>query len=785
MIFVLVLVVGGACQGPAEPVLDGGEDAATTGDGDGEKPDADADAGAGGDDAGTGGDDAGTGGDDAGGGDEGGDEGPIETCGDTTFTYDAGATQVTSVLVSGTFNGWAATVGEGAWEMTDPDSDNVWSVTQLVDSGRHLYKLIVDGDWIADPSNPDQEDDGLGGFNSVLTVDCDAGLEIVRYSVDPVVGTISALLRLVPAELVLDAGSVSVTLDHLSRPYTTAGNEITISLFGVAPGIHDLRVSAASTDGKQAGPVLLKFHFGVSADWRDTVLYFAMTDRFYNGNQQNDDPVAGVDAATNYQGGDFEGIRQKIASGNFDDLGVSAIWISWPVDNLDSYEDGGRASQHECNLDPATMQTTPTRYTAYHGYWPVQLDQTESRFGTLTELQAMVDTAHAHGIRILLDFTANHVHTDSPFYQTYKNQYFNWPDEGHLHICQDVGWDTEPETCWFTSYLADLDYRKPEAVEAMVDMGVDWIVKSGADGFRVDAVKHINRAFLSRLRERLATEVELTSVIFYLVGETFTGDAALIASFIGPDLIHGQFDFPANWQVLKAFATGEIGLDAMDSAVRSAKATYGSSAIMSNFIGNHDIARFLSLASSDIFCGVWDVVSNIAQGWLFPPGQPIATAGYQRLRLAFTYIMTIPGVPLIYYGDEFGIPGAGDPDNRRMMRFGADLNANESSTLTFMQKLGQARADHPALRTGTWPAALQSEADILAYPRVHTDETAIIVLNRGGTQQVLSLDVSGLNISDGTTFTDVLEDAPSPLTVAGGLLSFTIPAGTAAILVSQ
>ena len=774
MILVVVVVAVG-CQGPGEPGPDGGEDGVDIGDG--EQPDADADADAGGDDAGVGGDDAGTGGDDA-----GGDEGPIETCGETTFTYDAGAAQVTSVLVSGSFNGWAGTVGEGAWEMTAAGS--IWSVTRTLESGRYLYKFIVEGEWIHDPANPEREDDGLGGYNSVLVVDCGADLEVISYSSDPA-GNIDAVLRLTPDELTLDAGSVVVTLDHQPAAFTTAGNDITVALTGVATGIHDLRVSAQSTEGLSAGPVMLKFHIGVSTDWRDAVLYFAMTDRFFNGNQQNDDPVAGVDAVTNYQGGDFAGIRQKIEAGYFDDLGVSAIWISWPVDNLDSYEDGGRADEHRCGMDPSNMQTAPARYTAFHGYWPVQLDQTESRFGTLAELQSMVDAAHARGIRILLDFTANHVHTDSPFYQTYKNQYFNWPDQGHQHICQDVGWDTEPETCWFTSYLADLDYRKPEAVEAMVDMGIDWIIKSGADGFRLDAVKHINRAFLTRLRERLESEVELTGIPFWLVGETFTGDASLIASFIGPDLIHGQFDFPANMQVLQGFATGETGLNVMDSNVRSAKATYGAGAIMSNFIGNHDIARFLSMASSDIFCGVWDVVSNIAQGWLFPPSQPIAVQGYQRLRLAFAYIMTIPGVPLIYYGDEFGMPGAGDPDNRRMMRFGTDLNANESSTLDFMKKLGQARAAHPALRTGTWPAALQSESDLLAYPRVHADETAIIVLNRGDTEQVLSLDVSGLGVSDGTIFEDVLSDTPTPLTVSGGSLSVTVPAQTAAVLVTQ
>ena len=119
-----------------------------------------------------------------------------------------------------------------------------------------------------------------------------------------------------------------------------------------------------------------------------------------------------------------------------------------------------------------------------------------------------------------------------------------------------------------------------------------------------------------------------------------------------------------------------------------------------------------------------------------------------------------------------------------MMRFLNDLNASESATLDFMKKLGTARAVHPALRTGTWGATLQAEANILAYPRIHTDETAIIVLNRGSTQRTLSLAVSSLGISDGSTFTDVLADTPSPLTVSGGSLSITVPAQTAVILLS-
>ena len=342
-----------------------------------------------------------------------------------------------------------------------------------------------------------------------------------------------------------------------------------------------------------------------------------------------------------------------------------------------------------------------------------------------------------------------------------------------------MGWDSEPETCWFTDYLADFNYTHGGARDAVADHAIEWIIESGADGFRVDAVKHVNREFLRTLRRRLTSEVERTGIPFYLVGETFTGDAGLIASFISGDMIHGQFDFPLNAALLDAFAVEGRGLNTLDSDARSIKATYGDG-IMSNFIGNHDIARFVSLANGDIYCGPWSVQHNISQGWNQPPSAPSEATAYAKLRLAFTYAMTVPGVPLIYYGDEFGMPGAGDPDNRRMMRFDGELSGNEATTLAFMQTLGQVRADHPALRTGSWGAALLAEADFLAFPRVHADETVIVVINRAGSSRSAELGVGGLGLSG--TFTDALGNA-SDATVSGGDLSVTIPARAAAIFV--
>jgi glycosidase len=783
LIFLWILIfAGAACFGPGNGSGDGGPDAdgaVETDDGNGGGDD-----GAASDDGGF---DAGDAGFDAGpdgGGDTGGDNGPVHPCGETTFRYrPQGA--VASVLVSGTFNGWAASEAAGAYAMSDPDQDGEWTATRVIEPGTHQYKFIVDGNWIPDPDNPHQVDDGYGGKNSVLVIQCGAKLRVVSFQNDA--SSLDAALILEPEELALDPASVRASLNFnaLSGPaVSVSGDTITVRVTGLSRGIFDLRVSARATDGSVAPEVLLKFHLGISTDWRDAVLYFAMTDRFFDGNGANNAPVAGVDSRVNFSGGDFEGIRQKIADGYFGRLGVNAIWISWPVDNLDGYEDGGRADEHHCGMNPATMRTAPMKYTAYHGYWPVHLDRVEERFGTEEELRALVVAAHEKGIRVLLDLTANHVHTASPLYQQHP-EYFNYAGHGSDHICQNVGWDNDPERCWFTSYLADLDYTQPGAVQAMTDMAIDWILRTGADGFRVDAVKHVNRVFLTALRARLREEIELTGIPFYLVGETFTGDAGLIKSFIGDTLIHGQFDFPTNMQILRGFATQEDSLMNIDSAVRSAKGVYGAAAIMSNFIGNHDMARFASLANGDTGCGVWDITSDIAKGWLSPPPDA-GEQGHKRLRLAFVYLMGLPGIPLIYYGDEFGLSGAGDPDNRRSMRFGDDLSDSlEKPTLAFVQKLGTVRAAHPALRTGSWPPALAAGADYLAFARQGSDETVFVAINRGASTRAFDLDVSGLGIANGQMFEDALSQPPLSATVSAGRLAFSLAATTAAILVPK
>jgi hypothetical protein len=134
-------------------------------------------------------------------------------------------------------------------------------------------------------------------------------------------------------------------------------------------------------------------------DWRDAIMYFVLIDRFANGDPANDAPI-GVERPADYQGGDLAGLRQKIESGYFDELGVNALWLTSPVDNADSRGRG----------------TDGHQYSAYHGYWPKDLARVESRIGRDDELAAVVAAAHARNINVILDYVMNHVHSESPIY---------------------------------------------------------------------------------------------------------------------------------------------------------------------------------------------------------------------------------------------------------------------------------------------------------------------------------------------------------------------------------
>ena len=138
--------------------------------------------------------------------------------------------------------------------------------------------------------------------------------------------------------------------------------------------------------------------FDASDSFDDSVGYRIEIDRFFDGDASNNAPVAMVEYATNYQGGDLKGILEKIEAGYFSELGVSLLILSSPVDGPE-----GKALRSDGHYS-----------SGYHGQWPVSVDQMEGRFGTEEQLASLVAAAHEQGIRVIMEYEANHVHSDSP-----------------------------------------------------------------------------------------------------------------------------------------------------------------------------------------------------------------------------------------------------------------------------------------------------------------------------------------------------------------------------------
>ncbi len=660
------------------------------------------------------------------------DAGPGE-CGAVTFFLDTRSwdEQPQQVLVAGSFNDWDGS--EHAMLLGD---EGLYQILWDGPPGRYAYKFVADGRWIRDPHNPRIIDDGEGNANSLLVHDCEPRLESL-YLLGKTPSAVGWRLNFFAPGLDALAWSLNrVALAEESILRTATTQQLNLNL--VDGQIHEIRAKLGEAQR------LIHFSEGVSEDWRNSLLYYAVTDRFRNGEPDNDSPIADVPQITNYRGGDFAGLTQALEEGYFTDLGVGAIWITWPLDNPEEAETSSIVDvdpfERQCNVNPYDrgLPRQDRRFSGFHGYWPKDFSTLEEHFGTVAELERFVAAAHARGIRVMFDLTANHVHISGSVYRDHQaDGWFNEP----ARVCGwEADWELEGETCWFTPQLPDLALQRPEVREALLDAVFSLVEQTGADGFRVDAVKHLPRVFLRDLRQGVRARFEGGGTgSFLTLGETFSGDAASVAAYVGEDAMHGQFDFPLNMALLEAFALGQIGMRQLHERVVGIQNAYGG-APMSPFAGNHDIARFVSLAEGGL-CGAWNMGANQAIAWQDPPAPPATDLPYLRLQQALTYAYFIPGVPLLYYGDEFGMPGAGDPDNRRMMRFGAELNEREARTLRFVQDLGQAR--QAILREGAgfheaWRREWWWDGQVLVFAPT---PDSFVALNRGPARRIeLSLD---------------------------------------------
>ncbi len=702
------------------------------------------------------------------------DGGPSETSGETSpdapssipkrscktiFEYAPGTS--TSVEVAGEWDNFVARTA-----MTDAGSGN-YRVEMDLPQGDYGYKLVVGGtDWRLDPSHGRRKYVGGVENSRVIVPDCKLPLlRVDAHSAKPD-GSIDITVQYLDGSEGAGLGSATATAAGLTfAPNVNASNGvITINVKSAPKGKYTFVVDTKDNAGRAAHTLMIPTWVEDEPfQWSDGTMYFVFTDRFRNGSVGNDNKIAGLDDRANYLGGDFVGVKQAIDEGYFDKLGVRSIWLS-PVND---------------NTNKAGKGADGRDYSGYHGYWPIEPRKTEEHFGTLDELRAVTKAAHAHGIRVLLDLVSNQVHQDHAYVTAHKSE--GWFNGDGSCVCGGPGcsWDDRAVDCWFTSYLPDVNWANTAAQDAFIEDSIWWLTEADADGFRVDAVKHMNDVASTALRTEIRDRLEHGNAKYYLVGETFTGGddggRALIRKYIGQYALWGQFDFPLFWSLDYAFAQNGGAMADLEAAIAKSATSYGPDALMSPFLGNHDVTRFISRAAGMISSNPQD------QAWSAPPGEPTTDEPYDRAFLAFAVLLAQPGVPLIYYGDEAGLPGTADPDNRRLMKAEGALSAREKKLLDRVRILGKARGTLPGLKRGA-RRVLHTDGDGYVFARGTGADVAIVAVNRGTTDRSVAVTMPGdLGVADGTVLRDLL-GGPS-VTVSSGAITVPFTARGASLFV--
>ena len=505
----------------------------------------------------------------------------------------------------------------------------------------------------------------------------------------------------------------------------TEGRSISVTIPAEAKNFERtaIRLYATSAEGRfndillplERGEVVTDAKLIRRKDFHSQILYSLMIDRFNNGNKANDWKINSSEVLdkVDYQGGDIAGITAKIEDGFFTDLGITTIWISPITQNPDDAWGQNR------NPD--------TKFSGYHGYWPIYNTKVDYRFGTDEELRTMLDKAHDSQMNVILDYVANHLHINSPVLKEHPD----WTTELELPDGRkNIGlWDGETRlTTWFDEHIPTLDTRREEVCDPMTDTALYWVRNFDFDGYRHDACKHIPLNYWRMLTHKMKSSMPDRQL--WQIGETY-GDVELIGSYVKTGMIDAQFDFSLYHTSRDVIVDESRSMRDIASTVEQSEAAYGSHHTMGNITGNHDKPRFLSLAGGDM--SLW-CPDDKAEGWHREVGVGDNDKGYARLKLLKAIISTVPGVPCVYQGDEFGVPGANDPDNRDMMTFDG-YNDYQTKEVEATKALFKYRRSSMPLMYGDI-RTLYVDDDVWAFVRHYMGEWVIVAFNvRGEARQ--------------------------------------------------
>ena len=676
---------------------------------------------------------------------------------DYTFTYDPKGKTYKKVQIAGQMNDWAPVLS--------PDlvlnDKGLYEVTLNLSPGTYLYQMVLDGDQNHDANNPNKVDNGYGKFNSILQVEGNSDKFPVLHTdkIENGKFTISAENN---------ATKIFVYWQNYLLPENFVKNEngiITINIPMEAEKLDRsfIRVWSMNEWGTsndlliplQKGKVLTNAADITRQDRHAQIMYFMLIDRFKNGNKQNDKPMnrPDVNPKVDFFGGDLAGVKDEIQNDYFKKLGTNTLWIS-PV-NQNPEEPYGYYAPKK------------TKFSGYHGYWPISSSKVDHRFGTNQELKDLVSTAHDKNMNVLLDYVAHHIHELHPLFKQHPEFFTSlYLPDGTLNTER---WNDHRLTTWFDTFMPTFDLANPKVISMMSDSAMYWLNEFKLDGFRHDACKHITEEFWRALTLKIKQNNNGKGV--YQIGETY-GSPELIGSYLNTGMLDGQFDFNVFDEASTTLeGVGVPNMQRIYNVLQTSFNTYGYHNLMGYISGNHDKPRFMAYASGDLKFGE----DSKAAGWNRDIGITDSTA-YDKMALMQTFIMTIPGVPVIYYGDEIGMTGANDPDCRRMMRF-EGLNNRETKLWNRVATLTHLRSENPVLIYGDF-INLKTETESWAYARKYFDKEAIVLINNSKAEKNLeiTLPASLKNTNLKATFGNKFK-------LSDGKLQITIPAYSAEVLI--
>jgi len=535
----------------------------------------------------------------------------------------------------------------------------------------------------------------------------------------------------------------------------------------------DVHISALARPGKypltvagRAGRTEIPFTIEPSLDTRtnfqgitnDDVIYLIMIDRFADGDSSNNAPPNAPPEANDrtnprgFHGGDLRGIIDNLPY--LKDLGITAIWLTPWHDNWNG-------------LNRCDKPWCPNTY--YHGYHAIDYYAVEDRFGDMATLRELVQKAHAQGIKIIQDQVANHVGSQHPWIQDpplpnwfhgtlaqhelnkFKNSVLLSPHSNEREFRNVLDG-------WFSDDLPDMNQEEPQVARYEIQNALWWVGMTGIDAIRQDTIQYMPRFFIRDLSDALHRQYPK----LWMVGEVFERDAAHTAFFIGGHKgwdgidtnLDSVFDF-ALWNASLSVFTNKAPMRSLREQLKY-DALYPDPSKLTVLANNHDTPRFLSLEG--------------------------ATTAGAMMHVAF--ILSVRGIPQLYYGEEIGMQGSDDPDNRRDFPQRAlasqERKPDEQKMFEWTRSWIRLRREHAAMRTGRL-IDLFSDDDSYVFARQQGDETLIVGINRQDQRKQVTIPARSIGVKDGVTLKVVIGGAESAR-VVNGEARLNLPAQTAVAL---